>query len=69
MIFQTGYSYDALWLYELLGIKCRSYTDDLRMIAHVTNPEMPGTLQYLTSVYGSDVTRWKNLNKSEKKES
>lgn len=67
-IMQTGYSYDVPWIYDRWGIKPRACTDDLRMAAHVTNPEMSGTLQYLTSIYGSDVTRWKELNKSDKNE-
>lgn len=65
---QTGYSYDAPWIYRMFGIKPSAYSDDLRLLAHVTNPELPGTLAFLTSVYGKDLTAWKDLNKSEKVE-
>lgn len=55
---QNFAAYDAYWLLDKAGLGVRNYAEDLRLIHHILQPELPKSLAFMGSMY-TDMPRWK----------
>ena len=59
-IFQNG-MYDIQYIWRVLGMTVRNYSEDTMLIHHTLQPELPKGLAFLASVY-TEAATWKELS-------
>lgn len=57
-----NFQYDMQYLWETVGIKCPTMTDDTMLLHHTLQPEMRKGLGFLASIY-TDELSWKAMHK------
>lgn len=65
-VLQNG-SFDVYWLLLEMGVRLVNYRDDTRLMHHALYPELPKSLAYMGSCYGSPPGPWKLLRSGEEK--
>ena len=65
-IAQNG-TYDVQYLWRVMGIPTRNFTEDTMMIHHAVMPEMPKGLGFLGSIYCNEA-EWKSMRTGKKDE-
>lgn len=57
-----NFQYDMQYLWETVGIKCPTMTDDTMLLHHSLQPEMRKGLGFLASIY-TDELSWKQMHR------
>lgn len=59
-LLQNG-TYDAYWLWTVMGIPLRNYSEDTRLLHHALYPELPKDLAFMGACY-TNQGPWKLMN-------